>query len=724
MAGSEETLEGTLERIVYRDAASPFVVARLRSGGTVVAIVGNLAGIDTGREVRLHGTWENDRKWGKQFRFSSYHTLTPATLEGIEKYLGSGFIQGLGPELAKRIVNHFGHETLEVIGAAPQRLVEVDGIGRIRAERIAAKWQEQRGVEDVMIFLQGHGVSPAFAWRIFKKYGSAAIALVQENPYRLALEVWGIGFKSADAIARRLGIEKTSPARAEAGILHVMGELTEDGHVHAPRHELLRVAEQALEVGVDILEPALERLALGERIVEELLGDRGECLYLRPLWEAEVRAADGVRRLLGTPRAAIADEVVDKAIAAFETDRDLRLAPQQREAVRAATRDKVVVITGGPGVGKTTIVNAILRIFEAEGRRTLLGAPTGRAAKRLSETTGRPAVTLHRLLEFSPKTGGFGRGIESPLAADVVIVDEVSMLDTPLAATLFGAVPERAQLVLVGDVDQLPSVGPGRVLADLIASRAPKVVRLTEIFRQAAASAIVVNAHRVNAGHMPDLSNSGSDFFFIERDDPAAALATILEVVAERIPRRWGWDPVDDVQVLSPMHRGDVGAMNLNAALQERLNPRRAEAPEITVGRRTYRVGDKVIQLKNDYDRDVYNGDVGRVIAVADDEDGKRVTVEIDGRQVGYEVGEIDQLGHAFALSVHKSQGSEYPAVVLPIVTQHYLLLKRNLLYTGMTRGKKLVVVVGSKKAVGIAVRSDDTRQRWTWLAERIRDQK
>jgi len=724
MSQAIETLEGTLERIVYRDAASPFVVARLRSRGNVIAVVGNLAGVDTGRELRLHGAWENDRKWGKQFRFSSYQTVTPATLEGIEKYLGSGFIPGLGPELAKRIVAHFGHETLEVIGAQPQKLVEVDGIGRIRAERIASKWQEQRGVEDVMVFLQGHGVSPAFAWRIFKKYGSAAIAIVQENPYRLALEVWGIGFKSADAIARRLGIEKTSPARAEAGVLHVLGDLTVDGHVHAPKHELLRAAELALEVGVELLEPAIERLVVAGRLVEEQLGNRGDCLYLKMMWEAEVRAADGIRRLLGTPRTAIPDEVVDKAIAAFETDRNLKLAPQQREAVRAATRDKVSIITGGPGVGKTTIVNAILRIFEAQGRRVLLGAPTGRAAKRLSETTGRTATTLHRLLEFSPKTGGFGRGIESPLAADVVIVDEVSMLDTPLAATLFGAVPERAQLVLVGDVDQLPSVGPGRVLGDLIASRAPTVVRLTEIFRQAAASAIVVNAHRVNDGHMPDLQNTGSDFFFIERDDPTAALATILEVVAERIPRRWGWDAVDDVQVLSPMHRGDVGAMNLNAALQARLNPQRPEAPEITVGKRTYRVGDKVIQLKNDYDRDVYNGDVGRVVAVADDEDGKRITVEIDGRPINYELGEIDQLGHAFALSVHKSQGSEYPAVVLPVVTQHYLMLKRNLLYTGMTRGKKLVVVVGSKRAVGIAVRSDDTKQRWTWLAERIRDQK
>jgi exodeoxyribonuclease V alpha subunit len=723
MAGSAaDTLEGTLERFVYRDAQSPFVVARVNAGGETVAAVGHLAGVELGQVVRFHGAWETDRKWGKQFRFSTYQTLTPATLEGIERYLGSGSIPGLGPELAKRIVAHFGHQTLEVIRDAPQKLVEVDGIGRVRAERIAAKWQEQRGVEDVMIFLQGHGVSPAFAARIFKKYGSAAIALVRENPYRLATEVWGIGFKSADAIAQRLGIARTSPARAEAGVLHVLDELTEEGHVHAPEHELLRAAEQTLEVGVEILTPAIDRLVDSGALVREALGDRGDCLSARRMWAAEVAAAEALASLVATTRAPIADEDVARALAAFEAERGITLAGEQRAAVRAATRDKVVVITGGPGVGKTTIVNAILRLLEGAGRRVLLGAPTGRAAKRLTETTGHPAATLHRLLEFSPKTAAFARTRESPLAADAVIVDEVSMLDTPLASTLFQAVPTRAQLILVGDVDQLPSVGPGRVLADLISSRTVTVARLTEIFRQAASSQIVVNAHRVNAGTLPDLvPHDGSDFYFIERDDPAAALATVIEVVTERIPRRFGLDAIDDVQVLAPMHRGEVGAQNLNATLQQRLNPARAGAAELTVGRRTFRVGDKVIQQKNDYDRDVYNGDLGRVTAIDETEEGRRVLVEIDGRPISYELGELDQLGHAFALTVHKAQGSEYPAVVLPVVTQHYMMLKRNLLYTGMTRGKKLVVLVGSRKALGIAVRSDDTKLRWTWLAERLR---
>jgi exodeoxyribonuclease V alpha subunit len=719
---AEETLEGTLERFVYRDAGSPFVVARLSpaGGGDVVSIVGTLGGVEIGTSLRLHGSWETDRRYGRQFRIRSYQAITPATLAGIERYLGSGMIQGLGPELAKRIVARFGERTLEIIHDHPERLTEVEGIGKVRAERIRAKWQEQREVEDVMVFLQGHGVSPAFAWRIYKRYGAAAVALVRENPYRLALEVWGIGFKSADALAQRLGIEPTSPARAEAGLLHVLGELTEDGHVHAPEHELLKAAGEALSLGEDLLAPAVERLVAAGRFVRETLGDRGECLSLRALWEAETRAADGLRRLLGAAREPVPVPEIDAALARFEREHGFTLAAEQRAAVRAAVSDRVTVITGGPGVGKTTIVNAVIRILEARRRRVILGAPTGRAAKRLAETTGREAMTLHRLLEFSPKTGAFARGEKLPLAADAVIVDEASMLDVHLAAHLFSAVPPHAQLVLVGDIDQLPSVGPGRVLGDVITSRAVTVVRLTEIFRQAAASFIVTNAHRVNRGQMPELAtHEGSDFYFIEREEPESALATILEVVAERIPRRFGL-AASDVQVLSPMHRGDVGAQRLNAELQARLNPPRGGA-EIVSGKRAYRAGDRVIQNRNDYDKDVFNGDVGRIVEILDGEEGRGLVVDFDGRRVPYDGRELEQLGHAFALTVHKSQGSEYVAVVMPVVTQHYLMLQRNLLYTGMTRGKKLVVLVGSKRALGIAVRNDETRLRWTWLAERIR---
>ncbi len=719
----DTTVEGTLERIVFRAAGSPFVVARMRTTGAapeMIAIVGELGNLDVGIALRLHGHWENDKKYGRQYRFESFQTITPETKAGIERYLGSGMVPGLGIELARRIVARFGHETLEIIHNTPERLTEVEGIGKVRAARIRDKWLEQREIQDVMVFLHGHGVSTAFAWRIYKKYGAQSCAIVRENPYRLALEVWGIGFRSADAIARKLGIERTSPARAEAGMLHVLGELHDEGHVHAPEHSLLAEAEKTLEVGVDILAPAIDRLALAGRVMREELGDRGTCVAVRALYEAEKHAAEGLARILhGPARAPILD--LDETLAAFEEDRKISLATQQRAAVAAAVREKVTVITGGPGVGKTTIVNAVIRILEREGRRVVLGAPTGRAAKRLSETTGRTAMTLHRLLEFSPQHGGFGRGMGAPLIADAVIVDETSMLDVVLAAQLFGAVPDHAQLVLVGDVDQLPSVGPGRILADVIASRAVCVVRLTEIFRQAAASAIVTNAHRVNRGEMPDLeTRPGSDFFFISREEPKDVLATLLDVVAGRIGPGFGLDPIDDVQVLTPMHRGDVGAKSLNAELQARLNP--PGPPELAHGNRRFRVGDKVIQLKNDYDKEVWNGDVGRVIDVVATDEATELRVEIDGRSITYVAEELDQLGHAFALSVHKSQGSEYPAVVIPIVTQHYMMLKRNLLYTALTRGKRVVVLIGSKKALGIAVRTDDTRMRWTWLAERIKE--
>jgi exodeoxyribonuclease V alpha subunit len=727
-----ETLEGTLERVVFQNSETQWTVARLRVARGVriqslVTVVGNLLGVKEGAELRLHGDWIVDKKYGEQFQVASYQTLTPSTIAGIEKYLGSGMVPGIGPELAKRIVRKFGMRTLEIIANDPSRLTEVEGIGRVRAERIRGEWHAQREVQDVMVFLQGHGVSTAYAVRIYKKYGAAALGIVRENPYRLAIDVWGIGFKTADLVARNLGIGKDSPARAEAGVLHVLGELVDDGHVHAPEHAVLAEAEKLLEVGEDIIRPAFDRLVAAGRLVREDLGDRGDCLSLRAMYEAESACAEGVARLLATRAKPITVDM-ERALAWFEKDRGLTLAAQQREAIAAAVRDKLVVITGGPGVGKTTIVNAIIRILEKKQRRILLAAPTGRAAKRLTETTERPARTIHRLLEWSPQASGFERGKDKPLEADVVVIDEASMVDVPLFAALLAAIPDPAQLVLVGDVDQLPSVGPGRVLADVITSKRLKVVRLTEIFRQAASSQIVVNAHRVNRGEPPDLALAtaeGSDFYFVERDEPQDVLATIVEVVAERIPRRFGLDAVDDVQVLAPMHRGDVGAQNLNLALQTRLNPAREGLAEIARGSRQFRVGDKVIQLRNDYDKEVFNGDVGRIVGIdvaEGSDDDRHVTVEIDGRPIAYALSELDQLGHAYALSVHKSQGSEYPAVVVPLVTQHYMLLQRNLLYTAITRGKKLVVLVGSKKALGLAVRNNDTKLRWTWLARRIQN--
>ncbi len=708
-------LTGRIEGIRSRNPESGWTVAVVEGPSGKATAVGVMFGVHEGDEVRLTGRWENHQKFGTQFRVESCEIAAPATARGIETYLSGGRFPGIGPETAKRIVARFGVRSLTVIQETPERLIEVEGIGRVRAERLRDGIREFREIQEVMVFLHGHGVSPAFAARIHKRYGAGTIAAVRENPYRLALEVWGIGFKTADAVARSLGFEKTSPARAEAGLLHVLHELVEEGHVHAPEHELLRATEKTLEVGADILEPALGRLAGAGLVIREELGDRGTCISRRDLWEAENAVAEAIARLLATPAKPIELDV-ERALAWFEKEQGLALAAQQRDAVRAAAGDKVVVITGGPGVGKTTVVNAIIRILERKGRRILLGAPTGRAAKRMTEATGRPAATLHRLLEYAPRAGGFTRNHDLPLDADLVIVDEASMLDVILARALLDAVPPAAQLVLVGDVDQLPSVGPGRVLADVIASRRPTIVRLSEIFRQAAASTIVVNAHRVNRGDAPDLAaGEGGDFYFIEREEPADVVATILEIVADRIPRRFGLDPVNDVQVLAPMHRGDAGAANLNVALQARLNP--PGPPELTRGNRTFRTGDKVIQLKNDYDKDVFNGDIGRITSIHDG----GVTVEIDGRPVAYQAEELDQLGHAFALSVHKSQGSEYPAVVVPLVTQHFLLLQRNLLYTAITRGKRLVVLVGTRKALGIAVRNDDTKLRWTWLAERLR---
>jgi exodeoxyribonuclease V alpha subunit len=721
--GRAETLCGTLERIVFQNAETHFTVARLRVAeqSQLVTVVGNLAGVNAGAAVRLHGQFVVDKKFGDQFRVETYQTLLPATLTGIEKYLGSGLVPGIGPELAKRIVATFGLDTLEVIQAHPERLIEVGGIGTLRATRIRESWQEQRAVQDVMVFLQGHGVSTAHAARIYKRYGAQAISLVSENPYRLALDVWGIGFKTADAIARNLGIDQRSPARAEAGLLHVLGELVDHGHMHVPEEELLEAAEKMLEVTADaILLPAIERLVGAGLVVREVLGERGRCLSLRALHEAETRAALGVVRLLSVPPAPC-DRGLDESLHAYEREQRITLAPQQREAIKRALFDKVVVITGGPGVGKTTIVRAILRVSDKDARRVVLCAPTGRAAKRLAETTGRPAMTLHRLLEFQPKTGTFGLNESCPLAADMVIVDEASMIDVPLFGHLLAAIPSAAKLLLVGDVDQLPSVGPGRVLFDVISSERAVVVRLTEIFRQAKESAIVASAHRIHRGELPDLErHAESDFFFVERDEPADILSTVVELACERIPRRFGLDPLVDIQVLTPMHRGEVGTENLNETLQARLNPAREGLAELPRKNRFLRQGDKVMQIRNDYDKDVFNGDVGRVVEIVTGDEA-RVVVEFDGRQVTYEPDELEALVHAYAMSVHKSQGSEYPAVVVPLSTQHFLLLQRNLLYTAITRGKRLVVLVGSKQALGIAVRTNDTRLRWTWLCERIR---
>jgi exodeoxyribonuclease V alpha subunit len=721
VAGEPEvSLDGTLERITFR-GDDYYVVGRMTTDkGEPVTIVGKLVEINEGMPITVVGQWVNDKKWGRQFKISFAHPRTPKTVVGIEKFLGSGLIHGIGPSLAKRIVEKFGKDTLEVIERTPHRLTEVVGIGNARAKQLADAVAAQRHVQEVMVFLQGHGVTMAQAARIVRKYGKDAINVVRANPYRMAHEVWGIGFRTADSIAEKLGIARDAPERLEAGILHALETSAEDGHMHLPDDELLAAAGALLQIEVDKLPPRLGALEQRHLIVREVLGNRGPCSALPELHAAEAESAALLAELASSPAKRFALDV-SAAIHAFESVTGLELARQQRQAVEAALRDRCVVITGGPGVGKTTIVKAIVHLARLGHRRVALAAPTGRAAKRLSEATAAEAMTIHRLLEFQPHEGGFQRTRENPLDADVLVVDEASMVDAVLFRAVLGALRPGAQLILVGDIDQLPSVGAGAVLADVIDSGAATVIRLTEIFRQAAESKIVVSAHAINRGEMPELDLSGerSDFYFISREEPDAAKATIVELVSERIPSRFGFDPVTDVQVLTPMHRGELGTAAINQALQQKLNPGNHGEPQLVRGDRAFRRGDKVMQLKNDYDRNVFNGDIG-VIEYIDGESGA-MRVDFDGRSANYERAELDQLVHAYAVSVHKSQGSEYPAVVIALGTQHFMMLQRSLLYTAVTRGKKLVVMVGTKRAVQLAVRNADAKKRYTWLAERVR---
>jgi exodeoxyribonuclease V alpha subunit len=727
-SGSEETLEGTVERIVYSGSDGEFTVARLKLAARTepVTIVGSLLGVPAGASLRVSGRFETNARFGEQFRIASYTEVAPSTLEGIRRYLGSGLIKGIGPEFAGRIVDRFGIETLEVLDRDPGRISEVPGIGPTRARTIRAAWSAQREVHSVMVFLQGHGVSPAFAARIYRRYGVGALKLVRENPYRLAFDVWGIGFLSADKLASALGIGSESEPRLEAGVRHVLGEAASDGHVFVPRARLVRQAAALLEVSEQLAAEALERLARAGDVaidtsVSASLGasmNAGEAaeaaVYDTALYRAEVAVAAGLRRLLDAKAAASVTLDVERALAWYEQTVGITLARQQREAVRLALTGKVAVVTGGPGVGKTTIVRGIVAILARKGLHVALAAPTGRAAKRLSDATGAPAATLHRLLEWRPAEAQFGRNAGRPLDCDVLVVDEASMLDVRLAADLLGALPVGARLVLVGDVDQLPSVGPGTVLRDVIASGAVPTVRLTEIFRQAAESLIVVNAHRIHDGEMPELRGTGEarDFFFLEEEDPARAAELIRDLVSVRLPRRYQMAP-QEIQVLAPMHRGELGAGNLNHVLQEALT---AGAPGVERGARSFRVGDKVMQIRNDYDKEVWNGDIGVVEQVG----GEEVIIRFEDRPVGYQADELDELVLAYAATVHKSQGSEYPAVVIPVHTQHYVMLQRNLLYTAVTRGKRLVVLVGTRKALALAVRNAEVAARCSGLADRL----
>ena len=714
-----EVLAGLVERVTYQNAENGFCVIRVKARGhrDLVTVVGHAAVISAGEWITASGDWMNDRTHGQQFKARFLKTSAPTSLDGIEKYLASGMIRGIGPVYAKKLLRAFGDKVFDVIEAEPDRLREVDGIGPVRASRIAAAWAEQKVVREIMVFLHSHGVGSARAVRIYKTYGADAVQVMSENPYRLARDIRGIGFKTADAIAMKLGIDKTAMIRVRAGISYALTEAMDEGHCGLPVAELTPLAEKLLDVPQELVRTALDLELADGTVIADRLADT-DCVFLAGLYRAERAIADRLLILNGgqLPWPWIDPE---KAIPWIEQRTGLTLADSQRAAVAKALASKVLVITGGPGVGKTTIVNAILRILSAKGVKLLLCAPTGRAAKRMNEATGLEAKTIHRLLEVDPKGGGFRRDNANPLDCDLLIVDETSMVDVLLMNALVKAIPDEAALLIVGDVDQLPSVGPGQVLADVIGSEAVPVVRLTEVFRQAAESRIIVNAHRINQGAIPDLRKpeAASDFYFVEADDPETAVPLIVELVKTRIPRRFGLDSIRDIQVLCPMNRGGVGARSLNIELQAALNP----AGERKVERFgwTFAPGDKVMQVENDYDKEVYNGDIGYVKDV--DPDEGELIASFDDRSVTYGFGELDTLVPAYAATIHKSQGSEYPAVVIPVMTQHYTMLQRNLLYTGVTRGKRLVVLVGQKKAVAIAVRSVTGRRRWSKLCEWLR---
>jgi exodeoxyribonuclease V alpha subunit len=711
-----ELLAGLVERVTYQNAENGFCVIRVKARGhrELITVVGHAAAISAGEWITAAGDWVNDRTHGQQFKARFLKTSAPTSVEGIEKYLASGMIRGIGPVYAKKLLRAFGEKVFDVIEAEPDRLREVDGIGPVRASRIVAAWAEQKVVREIMVFLHSHGVGTARAVRIYKTYGADAVQVMSENPYRLARDIRGIGFQTADAIAMKLGVDKTAMIRVRAGISYALTEAMDEGHCGLPSAELMPLAEKLLEVPQNLIGTALDLELADGTVIADRLGEI-DCVFLASLHRAERAVAE---RLLTLTRGKLpwASIDPDKAIPWIERRTGLRLAESQKAAAATALGSKVLVITGGPGVGKTTIVNAILRILAAKDVKLLLCAPTGRAAKRMNEATGFEAKTIHRLLEVDPKGGGFRRDTENPLDCDLLVVDETSMVDVLLMHALLKAVPDKAALLVVGDVDQLPSVGPGQVLADMIASAAVPVVRLTEVFRQAAKSQVIVNAHRINQGIIPDLRKpeAESDFYFVEADDPETAVPRIIELVSNRIPRRFGLDPIRDVQVLCPMNRGGVGARSLNIELQAALNP--AGDRKVERFGWTFAPGDKVMQIENDYDKEVYNGDIGYVTSVEPD-DGE-LTAIFDGRPVTYGFGELDALVPAYAATIHKSQGSEYPAVVIPVMTQHYTMLQRNLLYTGVTRGKRLVVLVGQKKAVAIAVRSVSGRRRWSKLRE------
>ena len=715
---SLETVTGSVESIVFRNDETGYTVCSVKTQGggvrqhdTLVTVVGSCAAIWEGEEIHAEGEWVRHPSHGQQFQAKTITCITPTSTEGIRRYLASGMIKGIGPKFAQRIVDHFGERTLDVIDKESGRLREVEGIGERRRKLIKESWTEQRDVREIMIFLQSHGIGTAKASRIYRQYGADAIAIVKRNPYRLCEEVWGIGFKTADAIALSVGIPHDSEVRARAGLIYTLQTESDEGHCFTPEPDLLLHAQALLDITVEILGDALSKeFEKGTLVKEE---DR---IYLRDLFRAETRVAASLTRLLDAPQPfAPIDATV--AIPWAERKMGLNLAPLQREALRNAVTSKVSIITGGPGVGKTTIIRALTEIFGARKMDIRLAAPTGRAAKRMSEATEREAQTIHRLLKFNPSVGGFEFNIDNPMSGNCFILDETSMIDIRLMDQFLQALPDSATLILVGDTDQLPSVGPGNVLRDLIASGQVPCCRLDTIFRQDTSGLIVRNAHHVNHGEPFETHTGDSDFYFVETGDPEKIIARTVELMTNRIPLKFKLDPLADVQVLTPMRRNLLGTENLNSVIQTALNP---SGPSLVRGCTHFRVNDRVMQLRNNYDKEVFNGDIGFIKQV--DAEDRALIVLFDGRPVRYAQSELDELVLAYACSIHKSQGSEYPAVIVLLHTQHFKLLQRNLLYTAITRGKRLVMVVGSSRAVNIAIKANQVRERRTSLRERLRN--
>jgi len=712
-----EYLSGVVERITFCNEENGFGVIKIKSKGfdELVTVVGSLASVNVGATLRLKGEWKYDSKYGKQFNAVEYEETIPATIAGIEKYLGSGLIKGIGPVYAREIVKKFKEDTIRIIDEEPDRLLEAEGIGPKRLEMIKKAWQEQKEIKNVMLFLQSNGVSTAYAVKIYKTYGNESIEIVKKNPYKLADDIWGIGFKTADKIAQQMGYDRNSYERCSSGIIYVLNELSNDGHCYAGREQLITEAEKILELDKELISSTIDKMITEKILIAEFKEDENEyAIYLPAFYFSEIGTAKRIKEILNE-KSVFRSFDTDKIIKQVQEECGIQYDEVQIEAIKTAAEAKIMVLTGGPGTGKTTTTLAIIKVFQKMSAKVLLAAPTGRAAKRLSETTGMEAKTIHRLLEYTPLEG-YKRNEENPLDCDVLIVDEASMIDIILMYNLLKAVPSHAVFILVGDVDQLPSVGPGNVLKDIINSGVVDVVCLKRIFRQALGSAIIKNAHRINKGEFPILKGGkDNDFFFIEEEDPKKVVEIIRDLCARRLPSYYKADSINDIQVLSPMQKGEVGAYNLNLVLQETLNP-----SKITIkhGGIIYRLNDKVMQIKNNYEKNVFNGDIGIITSI--NLEDRTVVINFDGNLVEYDATELDEVVLAYATTIHKSQGSEYKIVVAPITTQHFIMLQRNLLYTCVTRAKKVLVLVGTKKAIAIAISNNKTQKRNTMLDVRL----